>query len=123
MSQIKRSLRKTIVKSVRCKYLACLPESYGSTRKSWPLILFLHGAGERGEDINHVKRHGLVKIVEQESAFPFIVISPQCPKGQWWSMDLLAALLDEVEKKYRIDKNRIYVTGLSMGGSNVAIGH
>jgi len=116
MSQKKSLLRQKITKSIRCNYLIFLPESYNRTGKSWPLILFLHGAGERGEDFDLVRKHGLAKIVEQEPNFPFIVVSPQCPKGQWWSMDLLATLLDEVERKDRVDKKRIYVTGLSMGG-------
>ena len=116
MNQTKRSLRRSIVKSVRCNYLVFLPDSYKQTKQDWPLILFLHGSGERGEDLDLVKKHGLAKIVEQEPAFPFIVVSPQCPMNEWWSMDALATLLDEVENKYRVDKSRIYVTGLSMGG-------
>src|SRR5207237_821789 len=84
--------------------------------KRWPLIFFLHGAGERGNDIWKVAVHGPPKIVKDKPDFPFVVVSPQCPSGQCWSNDLLLALLDEVESRYKIDKNRVYLTGLSMGG-------
>ena len=50
-------------------------------QKKWPLMLFLHGSGERGTDLNKVKKHGPPKIVEQKPDFPFIVVSPQCPDG------------------------------------------
>lgn len=116
MSQTKRSLRKTISRRISCRYLLHLPPGYAAARNRWPLILFLHGAGERGTDLEFVKRHGVAKLVEAQPDFPFIVVSPQCPADGWWSSELLAALLDEVERKYRVDKKRIYLTGLSMGG-------
>ena len=116
MSQAKRTLRKKITKRVDCDYLLFLPRDYKPTGKRWPLILFLHGSGERGDDLDRVKKHGVAKIVERQPDFPFIVASPQCPAEGWWSSDVVAALLDEDEKKDRVDQNRIYLTGLSMGG-------
>jgi predicted peptidase len=80
------------------------------------LILFLHGAGERGTDVWKVATHGPPKNVVEHPDFPFIVVSPQCPEGQFWSNDLLLALLDEIGRKYAVDPERIYLTGLSMGG-------
>ena len=56
-----------------------------------------------------------MKVANGE-AFPFVLVSPQCPEGIWWSVDVLCALLDEVLSKYRIDEERVYLTGLSMGG-------
>jgi predicted peptidase len=110
-----RVLEKQI--TVRLNYLLFLPEGYSAAgEKKWPLMLFLHGAGERGSDINKVKAHGPPKIVEKRKDFPFIVISPQCPANSWWRPYELAALLDEIEGKYNVDKDRIYLTGLSMGG-------
>ena len=98
-------------------YLLFLPEGYGADSiKRWPLILFLHGAGERGTNLSLVAKHGPPKIDTSEKNFPFIVVSPQCPDGQIWSNDLLLALLDELEAKYAVDPKRIYLTGLSMGG-------
>jgi predicted peptidase len=116
MAQKSCLLAKKMTKQIHCCYLLFLPSGYERTKKKWPLILFLHGAGERGDDLNLVKKHGVAKIVENDPAFPFIVASPQCPKEQWWSMEALVALLDNLETKYRIDPERIYVTGLSMGG-------
>ncbi|MBD2100050.1 prolyl oligopeptidase family serine peptidase [Leptolyngbya sp. FACHB-261] len=95
-------------------YLLFLPQRY--EEQSWPLILFLHGAGERGSDLNRVKQHGIAKLVEEQANFPFITVSPQCPQGQHWQVSLLSTLLDQVTQTYRVDPSRIYLTGLSMGG-------
>jgi len=81
-----------------------------------PMIVFLHGAGERGINIELVKIHGPPKIVEQNTAFPFIVLSPQCPEGERWDAFQLGLLIDQIAQKYPVDKERIYLTGLSMGG-------
>ena len=98
-------------------YLLFLPDGYdAAAEKRWPLILFLHGAGERGSDLAKVKVHGPPKIVEKKKDFPFIVVSPQCPAGEWWDPFKLTALLDGVTAAYRVDPARVYLTGLSMGG-------
>jgi predicted peptidase len=98
-------------------YLLFLPDGYGvDSTKRWPLILFLHGAGERGTNIWLVAKHGPPKIDTAKRNLPFIIVSPQCPEGKIWSNDLLLALLDEIETKYAVDTHRIYLTGLSMGG-------
>ena len=68
---------------VTMKYLLYLPKDYDE-KQSWPLVLFLHGAGERGDDLNLVKVHGPPKLVAAGKQFPFIVVSPQCPNGHWW---------------------------------------
>jgi len=111
-----QAFKRTVQKTVSAKYLLYLPKDYAKGDKLWPTILFLHGAGERGDNLELVKKHGPPKIVEQNENFPFIVVSPQCPKDGWWSNDVLIALLDEVVAKYRADPNRVYLTGLSMGG-------
>jgi predicted peptidase len=102
---------------VTLKYLLYLPADYDKQDK-WPLILFLHGAGERGDDLERVKVHGPPKLIEHGKQFPFIIVSPQCPNGHWWNNELvtLSALLDDIESKYKVDKDRVYLTGLSMGG-------
>ena len=101
------------------EYLLFLPESYAqSTNQKFPLILFLHGAGERGNDLDSVKRHGIPKIVETNPDFPFIAVSPQCPEDSWWTSELhtINGLIEEIVEKYQVDTSRIYLTGLSMGG-------
>ncbi len=98
-------------------YLLFLPHGYGADpAKRWPLMLFLHGAGERGSNVWLVAKHGPPKIDTTATNFPFIVVSPQCPDGKIWSNDLLLALLDEIEARYAVDTHRVYLTGLSMGG-------
>lgn len=97
-------------------YLLYLPEDYAKSDKSFPLVLFLHGMGESGEDIEKVKTHGLPKLINEGKEFPFIVVSPQCPDEYFWNDEILIALLDHIEQNYRVNKNKIYVTGLSMGG-------
>ena len=79
-------------------------------------MLFLHGAGERGDDLQLVKKAGIPKLIESGQQFPFIVVSPQCPKDKMWEPFELTALLDEIVEKYKVDQDRIYLTGLSMGG-------
>jgi predicted peptidase len=95
-------------------YLLSLPDGYGTDpAKRWPLILFLHGAGERGTNVWLVAKHGPFKAAAAKN---FILLSPLCPAGKIWSEDVLLALLDEIEAKYPVDTHRVYLTGLSMGG-------
>ncbi len=113
---------KEIVQTVTLDYLLYLPEGYeAEANTAWPLILFLHGSGERGHDVEAVKRNGLPLNLEEGTNLPFIVVSPQCPKDTDWSdsliVEVLSALLDQLISTYRIDQDRIYLTGLSMGGS------
>ena len=116
-NQQEDSFKKTIRKTLECHYLVYLPEGYEKSKDSFPMILFLHGSGEQGDDINLVARHGPPALVEKGKKFPFIVISPQCPKDEdQWSNDVLIHLLDKVESQYRVDTTRVYLTGLSMGG-------
>ena len=115
--QVPQSFSKQVVKTLAYDYLLYLPKDYGAAGRRWPLVLFLHGAGERGSDIEKIKRHGPPKLVAQEREFPFILVSPQCPAGAWWDAEALNALLDEIVAKYAVDEDRVYLTGLSMGGS------
>jgi predicted peptidase len=114
--QYEQKLEKQV--TVKLDYLLFLPEGYSKEEKKLPLIRFLHGSGERGKNLKLVKINGPLKNVEQQKDLPFIVVSPQCPKGLWWShrAESLVALLDEVISLYEVDNNRIYLTGLSLGG-------
>lgn len=116
--QTAQGFRRTITKEVSCRYLLYLPPDYDKSRSAWPLVLFLHGVGERGTDLELVKVHGLPRLIAGGREFPFVVVSPQWPDEEsWWDTDVLSALLDEIEEQCRIDPDRVYVTGLSMGGS------
>jgi predicted peptidase len=110
-----KHFEKEITVTVKMDYLLYLPEGYEKEGKAWPLLLFLHGAGESGHDLNKVKVHGPPKLVEAGKKFPMIIVSPQAPR-MGWDVPTLNALLDDVMATHKVDKDRIYVTGLSMGG-------
>jgi predicted peptidase len=110
-----------IKKAATINFLFYLPDTYGKDpEKKWPLILFLHGMGERGENLELLKKHPLPKTMEQQKDFPCIVVSPQLPldKRLWDDMiDPIKELLEQVRTKYSVDTNRVYGTGFSMGGA------
>ena len=115
--QRKAHYSKTITVQKALDYLIYLPKDYDSEREQgYPLVLFLHGAGERGDDIEKVKVHGPPKLVENGKEFPFILVSPQCPSDQVWDPEALSGLLDEIIDSHHVDLDRVYLTGLSMGG-------
>ena len=118
-TQAVKQQEKTFTKRLELSYLLFLPSDYdAASDKTWPLIVFLHGAGERGSDLQKVKVHGIPKVAEQQADFPFIAVSPQCPVETWWGqhVDALNGLLDETLANYKVDERRVYLTGLSMGG-------
>lgn len=116
VGQSSYSFTKEITKQVKVNYWLYIPEAYETDDKKWPLMLFLHGAGERGTDLEKVKVHGPPKLIDEGKTFPFIIVSPQCPEGQYWSIESLDLLLNDIVENYNVDLDRIYVTGLSMGG-------
>ena len=116
-----QEIQKNLTIPVKGQYLLFLPETYGlQPDQRFPLILFLHGSGECGKDLNLVRNVGLPRVAPLRKGFPFMVLAPQCPKGKWWTdtgmIIRVIAMLDEVCKKYMVDPNRVYLTGLSMGG-------
>jgi predicted peptidase len=114
-----RQISKNLVgENFKLKYLLYLPDNYKEQEK-FPLVLFLHGSGERGNQIEFVKRHGPPRLVNEGKDFPFILVSPQCPKNERWNVAQLSELLNEIENSYKVDKERIYLTGLSMGGYGI----
>ena len=111
-----RSISRRIL---RLNYLINVPETTRTEPdKKWPLILFLHGAGERGSDLRLLTQNGIPRRVEEEPAFPFITISPQCPETIWWTnlIEELDVLYNQAIERYPVDTERVYLTGMSMGG-------
>jgi predicted esterase len=109
-----KQAKKSFSKEMR--YLLYLPDGYDAEKgQKWPLIVFLHGAGERGDDLELVKIHGPPKLIEAGKRMPFVV-SPQLAIGEWWSPDMVAWLTKELMGALRVDPDRVYLTGLSMGG-------
>jgi predicted peptidase len=108
-----------VSRSVTLDYLLYLPDDYnaGERHPPWPLILFLHGSGGYGDTLDAVKKGGLPKLLESGRKLPAIVIAPQAKT--WWdeTVPALTALLDQIGRDYRVDPDRVYVTGLSAGGS------
>lgn len=112
-------VRKTVTLRRRfaCRYLLALPPGCRpGARRRWPLVLFLHGAGERGSDLERLKTHGPPRLASEGRRFPFILAAPQCPAGRSWQAAELEALLDALQAELPVDPERVYVTGLSMGG-------
>ena len=111
------TFKGTITKSVQLKYLWFEPNGI-RTGERRPLVLFLHGAGERGDDLSLLHRHGVPRMTADESDWPFFACSPQCPADSTWLVedDAVMALLDSLLARHPIDPDRVYLTGLSMGG-------
>ncbi|WP_326523226.1 alpha/beta hydrolase-fold protein [Sphingomonas sp.] len=85
--------------------------------RRWPVIVFLHGSGERGDDVTRVKVHGIPKVVERPGeTHPYIAVSPLLPADEDWDFARLGAILDHVQRRFRTDPDRVYLTGLSRGG-------
>lgn len=93
-----------------------LPREYAQRRERWPLVVFLHGSGERGTDLDKVKVHGPPKLVAAGAAWAAILVSPQCEDGQRWDPERLHRLLGALKARLHVDAQRCVGTGLSMGG-------
>ncbi len=112
-------LAVTLRRRVELDYLLYPPGAGRKGGRGWPLVLFLHGMGERGRDLALVAKHGPPRLAEAGRRFPFVLVAPQCPLESAWTfqMDALAALVEQVMRKQSIDPGRVYLTGLSMGGA------
>jgi len=109
------SFQTTIRKEVGANYLVVKPKDYDA-REKIPLLIFLHGRGEQGEDLNRVKIHGPFRKVA-ELGLPLMIVAPQSPQDEWWDIDMLEAFAEHVIDELNVDEDRVYLTGLSMGGS------
>lgn len=111
-------LKKKLGQVEPTRYLIDLPAGYDENPdRKWPLVIFLHGSGEGGTDLNLLRRQGLPKLIAQGQQFPFILVSPQAPKNYLLGTQVVE-VLDEVARKYRVDADRVILTGLSMGGNS-----
>ncbi|MCZ2083064.1 MAG: prolyl oligopeptidase family serine peptidase, partial [Flavobacteriales bacterium] len=110
--EIKAELKKEVKKEQRISYILDYPEN---AKGKVPLMVFLHGSGERGNDLELVKAHSpfTYKNLFPE---PVAILAPQCPKEVWWDTEAVYYLIKEIQEKYQIDDSRIMLTGLSMGG-------
>ena len=98
-------------------YWQYLPDNFASdTTTHFPLVIFLHGGGEVGNNLELVKKHGLPKRIAEGQSFPFVLVAPQNPRDQLWDDALVLAVLDRTMAIHRIDPDRVYLTGMSRGG-------
>jgi predicted peptidase len=118
---IQFSTEKQLSAEKQLSFLLALPEEYESQDHNWPLVVFLHGAGERGMDISQVLIHGIPKEAAEGMPFPFLLLAPQCPEETDWYLHLEAVmqLIERTASRHRVDTRRIYLTGISMGGFGV----
>ncbi len=89
--------------------------------KKMPLIILLHGAGERGdggESLYTVEKNGFAKIFTEDKNYECVLVSPQCGKNSFWAAKVpyIKEFIDQLKEAYDIDEKRIYLTGVSMGG-------
>jgi predicted peptidase len=116
-SQSITSLSAQEKQKVNYKHLTYLPKSYNADTSKYPLVIYLHGGSQKGNDLEKLKIYGLPYLVDQGKDFDFVMVAPQCPEGRYWSTEnWFDSLYNEVTSTYRIDKNRVYITGISMGG-------
>lgn len=110
--ELKDEFKKEIKIEKRISYVLDYPQN---TKEKVPLIVFLHGSGERGANLDMVKEHSpfTYKNLIKE---PVAILAPQCPENMWWDTQAIYFLIKEIQQKYKIDETRIYLTGLSMGG-------
>ncbi len=99
-----------------------VPAEYNETEeKCWPLILFLHGINKRGEDINQLNQYGILGMYPKNINISYFLLAPHCPSGSNWVIesDAIISLIEQICRSYRICRNRIFITGFSMGGNGV----
>ncbi|MDP2335580.1 MAG: prolyl oligopeptidase family serine peptidase [Bacteroidota bacterium] len=115
---ISRAGTTSTLKKVKYNYLLHVPEDYDKDpNKKWPVIFYLHGRHASGKNLESLERYGLPYYLSKGKKMEFIVVSPQCPWDKNWSSeDWFNPVYDEVSAKLRVDGNRIYLIGMSMGG-------
>lgn len=112
-----QSFSAEITHKLGYRYTITLPDGYAAdAAKRWPLVLFLHGAGERGDNLELLKKHGPPKLVAAGKKFEAVVVAPQVPSGSFWNPHGVKALVDQLRAQVRLDEKRLYITGISMGG-------
>lgn len=115
-------IKTEIIQKHELGYALHIPENI---KEKKPLLIFLHGSGEKGTDIEKVKIHGPFKYLKDHKLDAY-VLAPQCPENEEWDAEVLYRLILKIQKENNIDSDRIYVTGLSLGGWgtwNLAFAH
>ncbi|MFA8433199.1 MAG: alpha/beta hydrolase-fold protein [Marinifilaceae bacterium] len=100
-------------------YISYTPKDYNAdTLRNWPLIIYLHGGTARGTDTLKLYNYGIPDQIWKGREFPFLIVAPQCPLNHRWSTDnWFENFYEEITTKFRVDTNRVYLTGVSLGGA------
>ena len=114
-SDIIGNIKTEIVVNKELNYILHVPKNINEKK---PLIIFLHGSGEKGNNLEKVKIHGPLKYLKNHELDSYI-LAPQCPENEYWNAEVLYQLILKIEKENNVDSNRIYLTGLSMGAWGV----
>ncbi|MGI6320050.1 MAG: LysM peptidoglycan-binding domain-containing protein [Bacteroidales bacterium] len=104
------------IEGVDYNFWVNLPEAYQDSTLELPLVLFLHGKSLSGNNLDQVKRYGILRESTDKRKLDAVVVAPQCPRGQSWNADKVLGLVNYIQENYRTDTNRLYVAGMSMGG-------
>ncbi len=108
--------QQNFTQSAGYNHIIFFPLDHLKQEQPWPTIVFLHGAGERGNDLKLVTSQGLPRMLKDRDDFPFITVAPQCPEDEYWIPSMVDELILMVADKFRVDTDRLYLTGISMGG-------
>ena len=100
---------------IALRYLVYLPGGYHRPDRYWPLVVFLHGSGAVGRELDKVRHEGLARWAEEKRNIPFVLVAPQAPSSGW-NPAAVDALVNQILARYRVDPDRVYLTGMSMGG-------
>lgn len=107
----------SLTRTVKLRYLLHLPGGYRTDARRWPVLLYLHGGMGRGTDFGKMAWYPPIAMASDGAPLPFVLVAPQCPEGETWSdPEVLIAVLDEVIATHRVDPDRVYLAGYSMGG-------
>ena len=101
------------------KYRISFPKNFDKKKNQlWPIIIYLHGAGERGSNLGKLDNYGLFPYIKSVENFPFVVFAPLCPENEVWDFQYknIMSCLDHISDDYKIDSKKVYLTGMSMGG-------
>lgn len=114
----KEKYNEKVTCSVNLPYLCYIPEEYDGS-KPFPLVVYLHGAGESGDDVERIANIGFFSKIKAGEKFPVLMVGPLCSRNKYWGnyLERLNIFLDHIVAEYNVDTSRIYLTGPSMGGT------
>ncbi|MGD2122938.1 MAG: prolyl oligopeptidase family serine peptidase [Gemmatimonadota bacterium] len=114
---VRGSLRREITRTVEMEYLIYLPSEYEASAEEWPLMIYLHGGGLAGIELERMESFMNAWVLPSIEDLSLILLAPVLPGDGPWRSDDLATLLDQVSANYQVDQDRVYLVGYSRGGN------